>query len=227
MRSLKVLVVDDHKLMLEALRLALEHAEGIELVGVTNEGVKALPLAGRLSPDVVLLDFRMPDLDGLTVLDRLRERFPAIKVVMLSGSDEPELIHEALRRGASAFVLKQIDPVDLPAAIRQAFEGTVFRTIGRDESEPQPADGPALTPKEQDVLGRMARGLSNAEIGRELWLSQQTVKFHLTNIYRKLGVANRTEAARVAMERGLVSRYERPLAEQLEPGVRVTRKPGA
>jgi DNA-binding NarL/FixJ family response regulator len=206
--TLRVLVADDHKLMLEALRLALADAEGIELVGETSEGTKVVPLAGQLQPDIVLLDFRMPDMDGLAVLDRMRERYPGIKVVMLSGSDDPELIQEALRRGASAFVLKRIDPADLPGAIRQAASGTVYATLGADDDlEPAPTAG--LTPKERDVLLRMARGLSNAEIGRELWLSQQTVKFHLTNIYRKLGVANRTEAARVALERGLVGRYER------------------
>jgi DNA-binding NarL/FixJ family response regulator len=227
MKGLKVLVADDHRLMLDALRLALSGTDGIELVGVTSEGRKVLPLVGQLHPDVVLLDFRMPDMDGLAVLDRLRERHPDVKVVMLSGSDDPELIQEALRRGASAFVLKQIDPADLPAAIRQAVAGTVYRTLGRDESTPEPPAAAGLTPKERDVLARMAKGLSNAEIGRELWLSQLTVKFHLTNIYRKLGVANRTEAARAALERGLVGRYERPLADQLEPGVRVPGKPGA
>jgi DNA-binding NarL/FixJ family response regulator len=206
--TLRVLVADDHKLMLEALRMALTDAEGIELVGTTSEGTKVVPLTGQLQPDVVLLDFRMPDMDGLAVLDRLRERYPAVKVVMLSGSDDPELISEALRRGASAFVLKQIDPADLPGAIRQAARGTIYATLGAAEDE-DPAPALGLTPKERDVLAHMAKGLSNAEIGRELWLSQQTVKFHLTNLYRKLGVANRTEAARVALERGLVGRYER------------------
>ncbi len=227
MKRLKVLVADDHRLMLDALRMALSDADGIELVAETSEGRKVVPLVGQLSPDVVLLDFRMPDMDGLAVLDRLRERFPEVKVVMLSGSDDPELIQEALRRGASAFVLKQIDPADLPGAIRQAVAGTVYRTLGRSEEQDEPAPAAGLTPKERDVLARMARGLSNAEIGRELWLSQQTVKFHLTNIYRKLGVSNRTEAARASLERGLVGRYERPLADQLEPGVRVPRKPGS
>ena len=203
MATLRVLVADDHKLMLEALRLALADAEGIELVGETSEGTKVVPLAGRLQPDIVLLDFRMPDMDGLAVLDRMRERHPGIKVVMLSGSDDPELIQEALRRGASAFVLKRIDPADLPGAIRQAARGTIFATLGA-ESDEEPAPTAGLTPKERDVLLRMARGLSNAEIGRELWLSQQTVKFHLTNIYRKLGVANRTEAARWAFTHGFV-----------------------
>lgn len=210
MGDLRVVVADDHRLMLEALRLALEHAEGIELVGSANEGRKVAPLVASTRPDVVLLDFRMPDMDGLAVLDVLRKRHPQVKVVMLSGHDDPGLIEEALRRGASAFILKQIDPADLAAALRQAVAGTVYHALGRTEGSPDAREAAGLTRKERDVLERLARGLSNAEIGRELWLSQQTVKFHLTNVYRKLGVANRTEAVRHALERGLVSRFETP-----------------
>jgi DNA-binding NarL/FixJ family response regulator len=206
--GLRVVVADDHRLMLEALHLALTTAEGLEIVGVTNEGVKVLPLVARTRPDVVLLDFHMPDMDGLACLDRIRQHHPEVTVVMLSGSDEPGLIEEALRRGASAFILKQIDPRDLPAAIRQAREGTVFRTLGRAAGEPSPAEASGLTDKELSVLELVSRGLSTRDIARELWLSQQTVKFHLTNVYRKLGVANRTEAARYAFEHGLVTRYD-------------------
>ena len=201
-------MVDDHRLMLDALLLALRDAEDIELVGETNEGRKALPLVTETKPDVLLLDFRMPDMDGLAVLDRVRKHHPHVKVIMLSGSDDPELIQDALRRGASAFILKQIDPRDLPGAIRQAVEGTVHTAIGRaeDTNGAEPAGG--LTPKELDVLSRVARGLSNKEISKELWLSEQTIKFHLTNIYRKLGVANRTEATRYAYQQGLVRPYD-------------------
>src|SRR5262245_15100999 len=123
MRTLKVFVVDDHRLMLEGLRLALSEAPGLELVGETNEGRKALPLVSRLEPDVVLLDARIPDMDGLVILDRIRDRHPDVTVVMISGSDDRELIDAALARGAAAFVLKTIDPADLPAAIRQAAAG--------------------------------------------------------------------------------------------------------
>ena len=210
MGDLRVVVADDHRLMLEALRLAIAHAEGLELVGSVDEGRKVAPLVASTKPDVVLLDFRMPDMDGLAVLDLLRTRHPRVKVVMLSGHDDPRLIEEALRRGASAFILKQIDPADLAGAIRQAVAGTVYRPLGRAEGAGDAVEAAGLTRKERDVLERLARGLSNAEIGKELWLSQQTVKFHLTNVYRKLGVANRTEAVRHALERGLVSRFETP-----------------
>ena len=208
MRTLRVAMVDDHRLMLDALLLALRDAEDIQLVGETNEGRKALALVTETKPDVLLLDFRMPDMDGLAVLDRVRKHHPHVKVIMLSGSDDPELIQDALRRGASAFILKQIDPGDLPGAIRQAVEGTIYSAIGRaaDTNGGETAGG--LTPKELDVLSRVARGLSNKEISKELWLSEQTIKFHLTNIYRKLGVANRTEATRYAYQQGLVRPYD-------------------
>jgi DNA-binding NarL/FixJ family response regulator len=208
MRTLRVVMVDDHRLMLDALLLALRDAEGIELVGETHEGLKALPLVAETKPDVVLLDFRMPDMDGLAVLDRIRKNHPDVKVIMLSGSDDPELIQDALRRGASAFILKQIDPRDLPGAIRQAVEGTIYSAIGRTEETDSGSDSSGLTPKELDVLNRVARGLSNKEISKELWLSEQTIKFHLTNIYRKLGVGNRTEATRYAYQQGLVRPHE-------------------
>jgi DNA-binding NarL/FixJ family response regulator len=201
-------MVDDHRLMLDALLLALRDTEGIELVGETHEGLKALPLVAETNPDVVLLDFRMPDMDGLAVLDRIRKQHPDVRVIMLSGSDDPELIQDALRRGASAFILKQIDPRDLPGAIRQAVEGTIYSAMGRTEETEGGSDSSGLTPKELDVLNRVARGLSNKEISKELWLSEQTIKFHLTNIYRKLGVGNRTEATRYAYQQGLVRPHE-------------------
>src|SRR6187397_3097112 len=155
MRKLRVVMVDDHRLMLDALLLALRDTEDIELVGETHEGLKALPLVAETKPDVVLLDFKMPDLDGLAVLDRIRKHHPDVKVIMLSGSDDPELIQDALRRGASAFILKQIDPRDLAGAIRQAAEGTIYSAIGRTEETNGGVETSGLTPKELDVLSRV------------------------------------------------------------------------
>src|SRR5215210_3717973 len=208
MATLRVAIVDDHRLMFDALLVALRDAEDLELVGETHEGRKALPLVAEAKPDVLLLDFRMPDLDGLAVLDRVRKHHPDVKVIMLSGSDDPDLIQDALRRGASAFILKTIDPRDLPGAIRQAVQGTIYSAIGRAEDTNGGGEASGLTPKELDVLSRVARGLSNKEISKELWLSEQTIKFHLTNVYRKLGVGNRTEATRYAYQQGLVRPYE-------------------
>lgn len=202
---LKVLIADDHRLILEAIRLVLDEDEDIEVVGEATDGSQVLPLVGRTSPDVVLLDITMPLMDGLTCLDQLRKRYPAVTAVVLSGRDDPETIRSALARGAKSFIAKQVDPRDLASALRLAAQGAVYHAV---EEEDVTVDGEGrkggLTPSEQRVLEALSRGLSNREIAQELWLTQQTVKFHLTNIYRRLGVSNRTEAVRHAYQHRLV-----------------------
>jgi DNA-binding NarL/FixJ family response regulator len=191
--------------MLEAIRAALADVEDIEIVGETRRGTQVLPLVAQIDPDIVLLDIRMPQMDGLTCLELIRKRHPKVRVVMLSGLEEPELIQNALNRGASAFIIKHIDPRDLASALRQAAEGTVYQTLGMPKvSAESVAREAGLSEKELKILRALAKGLSNKQIASELWLAEQTVKFHLTNIYRKLGVANRTEAARYAFRHGLV-----------------------
>ena len=205
MGQIRVVVVDDHQLMLDAIRLTLEQSEDIELVGEALTGSEALPLIGRTHPDLVLLDIRMPQMDGLTCLGKIRERHPKIKVVILSGIDEPEQIQTALKHGASAFVVKHVDPRDLASALRKAMAGRVFQMLGNgDSSEENAAKAAGVTESEMRVLTALARGLSNKQIAAELFITEQTVKFHLTNIYRKLHVANRTEATRYAYQHGIV-----------------------
>ena len=204
MASLRVVIADDHRLMLEAIRTALEQAPDIEVVGEATSGSQVLPLVGQTDPDVVVLDVRMPGMDGLTCLDRLQQRHPHVKVVMLSAADDRQLIETALSHGASAFILKHIDPRDLASALRQACDGSVFRTLGEAPQNGAAAKEAGLTSSEVRVLKAMAVGLANKEIAKELWLSEQTVKFHLRNIYRKLDVANRTEASRFAYQHGLI-----------------------
>ena len=197
-KTLRVVVADDSRLIVAGIRRALE-GEEIEVVGEASTGAEVLPLVGRTDPDVVLLDIRMPQMDGFTVLEQLRARYPRVKVVMLSVFADPEHIQMALSRGASGYIVKTINPRDVPSALRQAVEGSVYHAMGlpavTEESEARAA---GLTEREVSILKAVARGLSNQAIGRELWVTEQTVKFHLTNIYRKLGVANRTEAARYA-----------------------------
>lgn len=201
--ALRVLLADDHPLILSGIRRVLEQAGGIEIVGEAHVGSQVLPLVGRTCPDLVLLDIRMPQLDGLACLDLIRKRHPDVKVVVLSAFSDQEHVQGALRRGASAYVVKAVNALDLPAALRQAAEGTVFHAVGAPESSAD--DGEAgLTARELTLLRAVATGLSNQAIGKELWITEQTVKFHLRNIYRKLGVSSRTEAARYAYERGLV-----------------------
>jgi DNA-binding NarL/FixJ family response regulator len=201
----RVLIADDHRLMVEGTKQALERAGGFEVVGEAVNGVQVLPLVRRLKPELVLLDLRMPQMDGLTCLAKIKKEFPDMRVAILSVSQDPELIQTALKRGASAYIVKSIDPDDLAAALRQALDGNVFTTAGVTEDPGERAAKDAgLTERELVIVRAVARGLSNEAISKELWVAEQTVKFHLTNVYRKLGVSNRTEAARYAFEQGLV-----------------------
>src|ERR671934_584548 len=203
--KVKVLIADDHRLMAEGVKRALAEADDFEVVGEAQNGAQVLPLVSRLRPDMVLLDLRMPQMDGLQCLAEIRERYPETKVVVLSVSTDPEVIQAVLKRGASAYIVKNVNPADLPSALRQAAEGTVFTAIGLAENGVSAVAKEAwLTERELVILDALTRGLSNSAIAKELWVAEQTVKFHLTNIYRKLGVANRTEAARYAYEHGLV-----------------------
>ena len=197
--------------MVEGTKQALQRAGGFDVVGEAVNGSQVLPLVRRLKPDLVLLDLRMPQMDGLTCLTKIRKEFPDMKVAMLSVSQDPELIQTALKRGANAYIVKSIDPDDLAGALRQALEGNVFTTAGITEDPGERAAKDAgLTDRELGIIRAVARGLSNEAISKELWVAEQTVKFHLTNVYRKLGVSNRTEAARYAYQQGLV---ESPLDE--------------
>jgi len=203
--KMKVLIADDHPLVRSGVRRALEEEHDIEVVGEATNGAKVLPLIGQTGPDIVVLDISMPQLDGLACLDQIRRRYPDVKVVILSASGDPDRVQAALARGAKAYVLKSVAVRDLASALRQAVEGTVFQALGvQHDSEGQLAGSAGLTKRETAILRAVARGLTNQAIGREFWVSEQTVKFHLRNIFRKLEVGSRTEAARYAFEHGLV-----------------------
>jgi DNA-binding NarL/FixJ family response regulator len=187
-------------------------------VGTATSGLQAEPLVSRTLPDLVLLDLQLPGLDGLSCLALLRERHPETTVVILSGVEDDELIERALSGGAAALVKKSISPADLPVLLRQVLQGSVkFATprIARavvtkatresrlDVVRAEACGETGLTARELEVLEMVARGLPNRAVAEELFLSDQTVKRHLRKVYRKLGVANRTEAARTAYRLGL------------------------
>jgi NarL family two-component system response regulator LiaR len=208
----RVVLADDHRLILDSVRSSLEDSGEFEIVGEAMNGSQALALVSRTSPDVVVLDIRMPGMDGLVCLDQIKKRSPSVKVVVLSASTDQKLIENVLKRGASAYIVKSVNPVDLPAVIRQALEETVYTAVGLPSDAPSSAAKEAgLTARELAILTALAQGKSNAAIAKELWVAPQTVKFHLTNIYRKLNVSNRTEAARYAYQQGLV---ESPLYDE-------------
>jgi DNA-binding NarL/FixJ family response regulator len=192
--------------MLAAVRRALADADEFEIVGEISVGTRVLPAVRETRPDLVLLDLRMPELDGLTCLKRLRKHDPTIAVVILSSYSDKEHIEAAREEGALAYIVKTIEPVDLPAVLRGALSGRPFAVWGEGVPQSVGSTGTIdLSERETVVLEALARGLSNREISRELWISEQTVKFHLRNLYRKLGVSSRTEAARYAYRSGLVT----------------------
>ena len=163
----RVLLADDHRLMLDGIKRALQEDGGFEVVGETQNGAQVLPLVGQTTPDLVVLDVRMPNMDGLQCLEEIRRRYPKVKVVMLSASTTPDLIEDALRRGASAYVLKTVDPTDLPSTLRQVAGGTVFSTVGATEpSMPSGAKAAGLTDREIAILTELASGKSNDEIAQ-------------------------------------------------------------
>lgn len=201
----RVLLADDHRLILEAVRVALEADGRFEVVAATCEPLRVLPLVAELRPEVVVLDVRMPRLDGIACLKRIRAGFPNVAVVMLSGSEDAATVEEALELGACAFVPKHLDPRDLGDVICQALAGRVYRPPGSfAEATATIAAAVGLTRREQAILSLLATGRSNAEIAKELCVAEQTIKFHLSNVYRKLDVNNRTAAVRSAQRRGLI-----------------------
>ncbi len=211
-----VVIADDHRLMLEAVRVTLEATEDIRVAGQAESGAQVLPVVRRTAPDVLLLDLHMPGMDGFACLERVRKEAPSVNVIVFSAFEDAESVARALRGGAIAFLSKRIDPRDLPSALRLALDRTVYRSLGAPEWTPETtAREMGLSERELEMLRALARGLSNDQIARDAWVAPQTVKFHLSNIYRKLNVRNRTEAAKIAYESGLCEQAAAPAASQL------------
>jgi DNA-binding NarL/FixJ family response regulator len=208
--TLRVALADDHVLMLVGIRRTLERARDMCIVAEATTGRELLALVPAAAPDVVLLDLYMPGGDGLATLSALRERRPELTVIILSASEEQRDVDLAMAAGAAGYISKSIDPRDLPTTIRQIVEGAGRRRDNRPVGAARvQATGPdeagrRLSDRELAILRLVAEGLSNGEVGRRLGITEQTVKFHLANVYRKLGVANRTEATRVAHLSGLL-----------------------
>jgi DNA-binding NarL/FixJ family response regulator len=202
----KVMIADENRLMLEGFRRALDSVEDISVVAVTHLASHVIPLIERRRPEILALDLGMHTAEGGSCLDLIRSTEPDLTVVVLSATATPDTIRSALSRGARAFITKNVNPLDIPSAIRQAYEGTVYHVLG---SAPGPDDHlreAGLTDREITMLKALARGLSNKAISQELWVTEQTVKFHLGNLYRKLGVQNRLAAASYAHSNGVLVR---------------------
>jgi DNA-binding NarL/FixJ family response regulator len=217
--SIRVLIVDDQALVRAGFRMILESEDGIEIVGEAGDGTEAVTAVRELQPDVVLMDIRMPNLDGLEATRRiLADGGDRPRVLMLTTFDLDEYVYEALRAGASGFMLKDTPPEQLVAAIHVVASGDallsptitkrVIEEFIRRPPSTVPPDRPAaldeLTARELEVLGFMARGLSNAEIAKDLFVSETTVKTHVARILMKLNLRDRVQAVVFAYESGLV-----------------------
>ncbi|WP_018232004.1 response regulator [Thioalkalivibrio thiocyanodenitrificans] len=209
----RVLLIDDHALFREGLQELLKR-RGIETVGAVGDGEAGIRLAGELQPDVILLDMRMPGMNGLEVLRRLRQSGLAMPVVMLTTSTEEQDLVECLRNGAQGYLLKEMEPGDLVNALEDIMLGKTVvaphlaqllaRVVqGQTGSEHEPNPFDVLTPRETEILGLLAEGQSNKVIARNLGISDGTVKLHVKAILRKLGVHSRVEAAVLAVQQGL------------------------
>jgi NarL family two-component system response regulator LiaR len=201
---IRVLIADDHAVVRQGLRTFLDLQEDIEVVGEAADGDEAVAAAERLAPDVVLLDLVMPRRDGIQVLLRLRERVPTARAIVLSSFLDDDKLFPAVRAGAAGYLLKDVQPQELVAAIRTVHGGGALlhpsvaaRLMSELAADP-------LTPREREVLVLIGRGMANKRIALELGIAEKTVKAHVSSVLAKLGVADRTQAALYAVREGLV-----------------------
>jgi len=206
---IKILIADDHPIVRRGLRMTLEAEANLQVVAEAENGANLADLIRRHAPDVVLMDLQMPEVDGVQALEQTRPEFPNLPILMLTSFSDDAHLHAALRAGASGFLLKEMDGDDLVEAVRGAARGRpqlhpdiARRLMARAPLPDDPLS--ALTEREREVLKRLGRGLSNKEIALELTLTEMTVKGYVSDIFAKLGVSDRTQAALTAVRYGLV-----------------------
>jgi two-component system response regulator DevR len=209
-------LVDQHPLWLDTVGQVVSRVN-VEVVAKATSSSSALALVEELRPDLLITGIKMSEseMDGIALTREARERHSGLRVIVLSMFEDAQHIDAAFGAGAAAYVLKTAHPDDLTSAIRQAFDHSIYLAGARTTATPAAPkldDSPGLTRREVEILTLVAEGHSNAELARMLWVTEQTVKFHLSNIYRKLNVSNRTEASRWAQLRGLLPSRAVPAA---------------
>ena len=204
---IRLIIADDHELFRRGLRMVLEDEADIEVVGEAGDGEDAVKLASDLVPDVVVMDVRMPGLSGIDATQRIKEELPHIAILMLTISDEEDDLYEAIKAGASGYLLKEISIDEIGNAVRSVYGGqslispsmaskllNEFASMVKKEEEKQHVPVPRLTPREMEVLQHVAQGMNNREIAKALFISENTVKNHVRNILEKLHLHSRMEA---------------------------------
>ena len=211
---IRVLICDDQVVVREGLRAILSTAPGIQVVGEASDGAEALELVPQTQPAVVLMDLKMPGLNGVQATRAIRDRYPGVRVLVLTTYDADEWVFDAIRSGASGYLLKDTPREGLIAAIKgtaagkthvdPAVAGKLFEHAARVTALPQTSIADDLSPRELEVLRLLGRGLNNADIARQLYLSEGTVRNYVSAILAKLDVSDRTQAAVLALRHGLV-----------------------
>jgi DNA-binding NarL/FixJ family response regulator len=220
LEPIRVLIADDHALFRRGLEMVLEEEDDIDLVGQASDGTEAVSVAGEALPDIVLMDIRMPKISGIEACRAIKEVAPSAKIVMLTISDEEEDLFEAIRAGASGYLLKDIPLDEVAEAVRSVHGGqslinpsmagkllSEFATLAKRDAEEervQPVAAPKLTDREMEVLKLVARGMNNRDIAKELFISENTVKNHVRNILEKLQIHSRMEAVMIAVRQKLI-----------------------
>jgi two-component system, NarL family, response regulator LiaR len=208
-KQIRIILVDDHMVVRSGLATVLSAYDDFELVGQAGDGEEAVRLCERLQPDVVLMDLLMPKMDGVTAIQMIKQRWPRIQVIALTSFKEKEYVEGALKAGANGYLLKNVSAEELISAIHRAVAGQpslspeAAQVLIQNVSEPAPP-GQNMTNREKEILALMVEGLSNNEIAERLFVSQSTVKFHVSNILDKMGVTGRTEAVALAVKHHLV-----------------------
>lgn len=212
MEQIKILIADDHPVVREGLFAMLSREPDFKVVGEAKDGAEAVDKARRLNPDVVLMDLRMPEVDGVEAMRQIRSTNPDIKFIILTTYSDDEYIFSGIEAGARAYLLKDAPREELFKAIRAVYKGesliqpvVASRLIDRfTELSRKVPSGEQLTERETEILQLMARGAANKEISAQLSISESTVKTHISNIFQKLGVNDRTEAVTQALRRGII-----------------------